>query len=145
MAKKDKQPASDNPQSERYSDDPDVRSEFHEAQKLTSGRQQHERRLEEHRANPVKNPKLSAGDIDAAWDKGDVGEETVSGDHPTPDQDIIGDVGNAVGLPYGETEPLGLGDKEAERDQALWELNPASSEDYVQRIKDEEGAGSGQP
>jgi hypothetical protein len=80
------------------------------------------------------DPTLSAGDIDAAWDRGDEGEETVGGSQPTPDQDIVEEVGKAAGVTYSENEPLRLGDKEVERDKQRWELNPASSEDYTERI-----------
>ena len=76
------------------------------------------------------NPELSAGDVDAAWDRGDEGEETVGGSHATPDQDVVEELGRAVGITYSDNEPLRLGEKEEERDSQRWELDPASSEDY---------------
>jgi hypothetical protein len=79
-------------------------------------------------------PELSANDIDAAWDRGDEGEETVGGSHATPDQDIVEEVGHAVGVTYSENEPLRLGDKEEKRDSERWEMDPASSEDYKEHI-----------
>jgi hypothetical protein len=84
-------------------------------------------------------PELSAGDIDAAWDRGDEGEETVGGSNPTPDQDIVEDLGKAVGVTYSENEPLRLGEKEEERDSQRSELDPASSEDYKERTDREKG------
>ena len=77
--------------------------------------------------NAESSPELSAGDIDAAWDRADSGEETVGGSAPTPDQDRVDELGAAVGVTYGDAEPLH--DKLAERDQKRWELDPRSAED----------------
>jgi hypothetical protein len=77
---------------------------------------------------------LSAGDVDARWDQGESsGEETVAGSAPTPDQDIVDEIGEAIGITYAEGEPLRVGRKEEERDAHRWELDPASSEDYRER------------
>lgn len=75
---------------------------------------------------------LAAGDVDAAADP-DVGEETVGGSIPTPDQDIVDEIGKAAGVTYQDNEPLRFDDKLAERDERRWELDPASSEDYQER------------
>src|SRR5437868_3214003 len=107
----------------RYAEDDDIRAEFTDAQRLAS----RERNRNEY---TDRSAKLTGGDVDADWKRADVGEETVGGSNPTPDQDVVEEVGNAVGLPYGENEPLRLGDKEAERDDQRWELDPASAEDY---------------
>ena len=47
---------------------------------------------------------LAGGDIDAAWDKAAVGEETVGGTTPTPDQDLVDEIGRAVGIEYEGAE-----------------------------------------
>jgi len=74
---------------------------------------------------------LSGGDVDARWDQGESGgEETVGGSAPTPDQDIVDEIGRAIGVTYEEGEPLRVGQKEQERDEHRWELNPASAEDF---------------
>lgn len=74
---------------------------------------------------------LSAGDLDARWDQAEVGgEETAAGSAPTPDQDIVEEIGRAIGVTYQEGEPLRVGHKEVERDEHRWELDPASAEDY---------------
>ncbi len=75
---------------------------------------------------------LSGGDPDAV-DHGGVGAETPTGSNPTPDQDIVDEIGKAVGIEYQDNEPLKFGDKMAGRDADRWELDPASSEDYDQR------------
>lgn len=77
---------------------------------------------------------LAAGDIDARWDQGESsGEETAGGSVPTPDQDIVDEIGRAIGVTYAEGEPLRVGEKEHERDEHRWELDPASSEDFASR------------
>ena len=76
---------------------------------------------------------LTGGDVDAAWDEADVGEEAVGGSTPTPDQDVVDDLGRAVGVTYSDTEPLRPEEKEKQRDEKRWELDPASSPDYPER------------
>jgi len=76
---------------------------------------------------------LTGGDVDAAWDEVDVGEETVGGSTPTPDQDVVDDLGRAAGVTYSDTEPLRPEEKEMQRDENRWELDPASSPDYPER------------
>jgi uncharacterized protein DUF6335 len=61
------------------------------------------------------------------------GEEAPGGDNPTPDQDIVDDIGKALGLEYADNEELKSSDKVVERDKHRWELDPASSEDYKER------------
>lgn len=79
---------------------------------------------------------LSGGDVDATWSGTDDGEEAVGGSTPTPDQDVVDELGKAVGITYEDAEPLRLGDKVADRDAQRWELNPASSEEYQERLRE---------
>src|SRR5574340_21193 len=114
--KKDKDKVIDAGRAERPKDpvDPEVEREFDEAQKLAgSGPNQLARTLPEYHP---RTPELSGGDIDADWDGADVGEETVGGQNPTPDQDIAEEVANAVGINYQDNEPLRGADKLEERD-----------------------------
>lgn len=83
-------------------------------------------KLEEHHA---ESPILSGGDVDAAWDQAGVGDETVGGTAVTPDQDVVDELGEAVGLTYEDDEPLDTDGKLAERDRDRWELDPASATD----------------
>ncbi|HET8721512.1 MAG TPA: DUF6335 family protein [Nitrospira sp.] len=76
---------------------------------------------------------VAGGDIDAAWDQADAGEETVGGTTPTPDQDIVDEIGRAVGVDYQDSEPLQPTEKLERRDEKRWELHPASSEDFSER------------
>ncbi len=61
------------------------------------------------------------------------GDEAPGGDNSTPDQDIVDDIGRALGVEYQDNEELRASDKVADRDKHRWELDPASSEDYRDR------------
>ena len=61
------------------------------------------------------------------------GEEAPGGDNPTPDQDIVEDIGKALGVTYNDNEELEGADKVEKRDKHRWELDPASSDDYRDR------------
>ena len=110
----------------------DVQEVFSEAQRVPR-----DPRLRERLQDTASSPELSGGDVDAAWERADAGEETVSGPSPTPDQDVVDELGEAVGVSYQDAEPLAIEDKLARRDDRRWELDPASSEDYEERMKEE--------
>jgi hypothetical protein len=77
---------------------------------------------------------VTGGDPDVdAVDAFFTGEEAPGGDNPTPDQDIVDDIGKALGVEYADNEELKAADKVTERDKHRWELDPASSEDYKER------------
>ena len=85
-------------------------------------------------AHTETSPQLTGGDVDADWESAySVGDEAPGGDNPTPDQDIVDDIGRAVGVEYQDNEELKGADKVAKRDKHRWELDPASSEDYDDR------------
>ena len=90
-------------ESEEYELDEEVKQEFEEAQRLGSGSDLLKRELREHHS---RSPELSGGDIDADWAGADVGDETVGGSAPTPDQDVVEEIGEAIGLTYEDNEPL---------------------------------------
>ncbi len=92
---------------------------------------------EDRQQDAARSAELSGGDVDAAPDQGNTGEEAVGGSTPTPDQDIVDEIGKAAGVMYQDNEPLKFDDKIAERDEQRWELNPASSEDYQERTGEE--------
>jgi len=77
---------------------------------------------------------VTGGDPDVdAVDAFFTGEEAPGGDNPTPDQDIVDDIGKALGVQYDDNEELKAADKLTERDKHRWELDPASSDDYKDR------------
>jgi hypothetical protein len=97
-----------------------------------------EKLAERLRENPGLDPTLSGGDVDAAWDMAESqGDEAVGGDTPTPGQNNVDEMGQALGITYADDEELKAGEKERSRDEHRWELDPASSEDYKDRIKNE--------
>ena len=80
------------------------------------------------------SPALTAGDVDADWESAySVGDEAPGGDNPTPDQDIVDDIGRAVGVEYQDNEELKGEEKITKRDRNRWELDPASSDDWDDR------------
>ena len=79
-------------------------------------------------------PEITGGDVDASWGSAyTTGDEAPGGDNPTPDQDVVDDIGRSLGLVYEDSEELKGADKISERDKHRWELDPASSEDYRER------------
>jgi hypothetical protein len=115
-----------------YSDDEEVIQDLAERQRfLNHGSDDLAERLRRHHS---KDPDLSGGDIDAAWHDSDVsGEESVGGSAPTPDQDVVDELGEALGIEYSDAEPLHTEEKLQNRDRNRWELNPASAEDLVEQ------------
>ena len=80
------------------------------------------------------SPKLSGGDVDAAWEQANTsGEEAVGGTVATPDQSIVDELGAAVGLEMDDRAFLRTTDILEQRDDQRWELDPTSSEDYQER------------
>jgi hypothetical protein len=92
-----------------------------------SGRIEYEERLRLHTST---GPAMTGGDVDADWEDAEtVGDEAPGGDNPTPDQDIVDEIGKAIGIQYYDDEELQGGDELDERDRHRWELDPASKED----------------
>jgi len=83
------------------------------------------------------SPAITGGDIDADWESAySVGDEAPGGDNPTPDQDIVDDIGKALGVQYEDNEELKSEKKISDRDKKRWELDPASAEDYNEHDED---------
>jgi hypothetical protein len=102
---------------------------------VSAGSQKLAQRLREHTDT---SPVLSGGDIDARWEDADsTGEEAVAGSAPTPGQDVVDEIGEALGITYQDNEPLKVGEKEESRDRKRWELDPASSDDYQDRTREQ--------
>jgi Family of unknown function (DUF6335) len=80
------------------------------------------------------SPELSGGDIDAYWQDADaVGDEAVGGSTPTPDQNVTEELEAAVGLEMKDNELLHTNEILEHRDDARWELDPMSADDYEER------------
>jgi hypothetical protein len=90
------------------------------------------------RENNGVDPSLSGGDIDAQWDMAESqGDEASTGSQPTPGQNDTEETAAAMGITYADDEELKVGEKERSRDEHRWELDPASSDDYAERVKDQ--------
>lgn len=110
------------------SDDSQIEQDFEERQAMAD--ESSERELEEDLKYTSVSPSLSGGDLDADWkDANSSGEETVGGTTPTPDQDMVDELGEAVGLTYLGDEELAGGEKLADRDRHRWELDPESAQE----------------
>jgi hypothetical protein len=93
-----------------------------------SGRAELKDRL---RKNTGAGPALTSGDVDADWESAEaVGDEAPGGDNPTPDQDVVDDIGRALGVEYDDDEELQGGAEIANRDRNRWELDPSSKDDF---------------
>lgn len=94
--------------------------------------------IAEHQAEHASlTPDIAAGDVDVnVEDAYFSGDEAPGGDNQTPDQDIVDNIGKALGVEYQDDEELQSGEKLVERDRKRWELDPASAEDYRDRVQD---------
>jgi hypothetical protein len=96
-----------------------------------TGRAELTEALTEH---PGMTPAITGGDVDANWEQAYfAGDEAPGGDKPTPDQEVVEDIGRSLGVEYADNEELKSSDKVTERDKHRWELDPASAEDYKER------------
>lgn len=93
------------------------------------------RRMRDQRSRSTgTSPALSGGDVDAQWEMAELyGDEAAFGSMMTPDQNVLDELGEAMGITYEDDEELYLGTKESERDRHRWELDPASADDWLDR------------
>lgn len=79
------------------------------------------------RNNTAASPRDAGGDFDAVWeDVNESGSETVAGDNPTPDQSLVEENAQALGVSFEDNEELDFLDKIAKRDRDRFELDPRS-------------------
>ncbi|HSP33855.1 MAG TPA: DUF6335 family protein [Thermoanaerobaculia bacterium] len=52
-------------------------------------------------------------------------------------EDVVDEIGRTNGVTYVDGEPLRVGPKEGERDRHRWELDPASADDYLDRMHEQ--------
>ena len=88
--------------------------------------------------DPLADPSITSGDVDAQWAGAQFsGDESAVSSMSTPGQSQVDDIGTAMGVTYEDNEELKAGEKERSRDRKRWELDPASSDDYQDRVRDE--------
>ncbi len=96
-----------------------------------SGRAEMAQNARDHRG---MSSDITGGDVDVdVEDAYFTGDEAPGGDNPSPDLEVVDDIGKALGVQYDDAEELKSGDKLVERDKHRWEMDPASSEDYKDR------------
>ena len=97
------------------------------------------RKLAERLKNdPLADPVLTGGDLDANFEQAQfTGDESVVTSMPNPENNVVEEIGEGMGVTYADGEELKAGEKERSRDRKRWELDPASSEDYQDRARDE--------
>jgi len=78
--------------------------------------------LEDNQRRQAKFAALTAGDVDTdaegAYSSGD---EAPGGDNPTPDQQNVEEIGQALGVHYADNQELQGGEEVAERDKHRWD------------------------
>jgi hypothetical protein len=84
----------------------------------------------------VRKPGIEADRLGSGYDPRQLGDETGDASSPRPDENVADEIGGEVGVSYEYEEELHTVDKVAHRDRDRWELNPASSEDFVDRTVD---------
>jgi hypothetical protein len=88
------------------------------------------RLAEDRAAHPETSPRLTGGDLDADWHSAwGSGEEAVGGSVATPDQDVVDEIGEALGVAQEpDAEVVTSGEILGERDRHRWELEEADEE-----------------
>jgi hypothetical protein len=88
-------------------------------------------RLRELEANPETGPILTGGDIDADWERAaSSGEEAVGGSVATPDQDVVDEIGRALGVSQPEEAQVRTSAEILrDRDRRYWDLERKASSD----------------
>lgn len=75
-------------------------------------------------------PAASGGDVDADWQRAQSsGEETVGGSVATPDQDVVDEIGHALGVDQASDAPVTTSEEILKsRDRHYWHLERDAAE-----------------
>ena len=76
------------------------------------------------------SPTLTGGDVDADWQNATAaGDEAVGGSTATPDQDVVDELGDALGVPQApDAEFQPVAEILAARDRHRWRLEPEAAD-----------------
>ena len=87
--------------------------------------------LREMIAHSETSPVLTGGDLDADWMRAHLsGEEAVGGSVATPDQDVVDDIGRALGVEQAsDAEVRTSGEILRDRDRLRWHLERKAAGD----------------
>lgn len=82
--------------------------------------------ISHHKTSPV----VSGGDVDADWQRAESsGEEAVGGSAATPDQDIVDEIGHALGVEQDTDAPVTCSEEILRtRDRLYWHLERLAAE-----------------
>lgn len=86
--------------------------------------------------------RLTGGDVDADWRRAEAsGDEAVGGSVATPDQDVVDEIGRAVGIEIGDEEELRTSDEILrDRDRFRWHLESDAEDEAEGRLHRRRGA-----
>jgi len=80
------------------------------------------RQISENQRRHNKMAAVTGGDVDADMESAYFsGDEAPGGDNPTPDQNDVEDMGQAIGVKYNDNEELRGGEEVVERDKHRWD------------------------
>src|SRR5580765_605927 len=80
------------------------------------------RQISESKRQHNKMSAVAAGDADTDMESAYfTGDGAPGGDNPTPDQNDVDDIGQAIGVKYNDNEELRGGEEVVERDRHRWE------------------------
>jgi len=87
--------------------------------------------LGERLSHTETDPSLSGGDLDADWQRAySAGDEAVGGSVATPDQDVVDEIGRAVGVEQApDAEVRAAEEILRERDRHYWHLERRATEE----------------
>ncbi len=93
-------------------------------------------------SHPETGPVLTGGDVDADWMRAHLsGEEAVGGSVATPDQDVVDEIGRALGVEQAPDAPVRTSQEILrDRDRFRWHIERIAS----QREDEEEMKGEGE-
>ena len=75
-------------------------------------------------------PVLTGGDVDADWTRAHLsGDEAVAGSVATPDQDVVDEIGRALGVEQAPDAPVQISEEILrERDRRRWQVEREAAE-----------------
>ena len=86
--------------------------------------------------------RLTGGDVDADWQRAEAsGDEAVGGSVATPDQDVVDEIGRAVGIEIADEDELRMSDEILrDRDRFRWHLESDAADEAEGRHHRRRGA-----
>lgn len=88
-------------------------------------------------AHAESSPRLTGGDVDADWQTAySSGEESIGGSVSTPDQDVVDEIGRALGVEQEADAPVRASDEILRaRDRLRWHLERDAADAEEGRIR----------